>query len=133
MSLLLPLALAACIEGEPVALPEPTPPPAVEIDARMVSAGSVTGYLGRPLVEEAVPAELLLIDAHDEASRAEVARRTAGPAGVLAITTEVDPRIAEAYLEAMPWTTSTSRVCLRREPCTATAGEAARPATPEEP
>lgn len=109
--------IAGCIEGEPVALPEPTPPPAVDVDARMVSAGSVTGYLGRPLVDGPVPGELLLVDTHDEAGREEVRRRAGAPAGVLAVTADVDATVALAYLDALPWTASTAVVCLRQAPC----------------
>ncbi len=107
------VCLAACVVGDPEPLPAPQPTPTRQLDLRMVKAGEIEGYLGRPVIDESVPAELLLVDALDELAREQVRSRAEAGTGAFAVSVDVDSTAAEAYLDGMPWTETVSRVCLR--------------------
>ena len=111
------LLLAACIEGAPKPLPERQSSTEVKVDSRMVRAGEVEGYLGRPKVEGPVQAELFLVDVIDEALRSQVQERARAGVGVLAVEAQVSEEAALTYLRGMPWTQEVKRLCLRQDGC----------------
>ena len=103
--------LLACATEPPVPLPAPeakAPP----VDARMVRAAAVQGFLGRP-GSPGPEAVLLLVEAQGEATRARVRELAEGGAITLAVGPEVEPAAARAYLAGMSGVGAVRTLCER--------------------
>jgi hypothetical protein len=107
------LTLLAC--EQPAALPATAvdlrPPPI----GNLVQAGAVRGFLARPGEESPpTPAELRLVDALDPAAKDAALATAATGLVVLAVSPDIDPELAQAYLAGMPSTGHVTRTCVRR-------------------
>lgn len=111
--MLLLIALLACDNGAPAALPAPEPrPPAV--DARAVTMGAATGFLARSSPEAATGRRVLLIAEGplDDPARDEARRRAATGELVLLVAPNQPEAAALAYLEGLPGQGPVRRACL---------------------
>ena len=98
----------------------PPPLPASALDpgpapyGRLVVAGPVRGYLARPgMADQTFPAELRLVEAINESTRAAALQAAAAGQIVLAVEPGVDTDAARSYLSGIPATGIVDIECQR--------------------